>query len=283
MSFILGLAQCTHPADGNVVGMARFWFEAAAASKVDLLVFPEAFMGPYDEERGCYRADPEPLDGPFAHAIDALAAEFGIWIVYTLNELNPSGGRPFNTAVVTDSAGAQRGAYRKVHLFDAQGYRESDRLSAGSELFAPIETPFGKLGLAICYDLRFPEVARAAALAGCQVMLYPAAWVSGPKKALQWETLLEARAIENSMFVAGVTRTDRGYIGNSCIFGPDGALLADGEPAFGSELPKSMQPDEFDERNAATEMLVMAQIDLTRIDEVRTATPSLAHRRPDVY
>lgn len=281
MACTIALAQCTHPADGDVVGMARAWFQAAAEEGADLLVFPEAFMGPYDDERGCYRSDPEPLDGPFTKGIDALAAEFGLWVVYTTNEFNPE-GLPFNTAIVTDAQGTRRGVYRKIHLFDAQGYRESDRLAAGSEMFAPIETPFGTLGLAICYDLRFPELARAAALGGAQIMLYPSAWVSGPGKARQWETLLAARAIENGMFVAGVSRSDPGYIGNSCVFAPDGALLAKGAPAPWAAAPKDAPTDAF-EPDPEAEALIIAEIDLDRIEEVRAATPTLEHLRPDCY
>ena len=284
MGFRLGLAQCTHPANGDVIALARSWMQAATEAHVDLLVFPEAFMGSYDEAARRYRTDPEPLDGPFARAIDALAAEFGLWVVYTLNEQNPAGALPYNTAVITDATGSQRAAYRKVHLFDAQGYRESDRLSAGNELFAPLETPFGTVGLAICYDLRFPEVARAAALRGCQVMLYPSAWVSGQRKIAQWETLLAARAIENGLFVAGVSRADVGYVGSSRIFAPDGELLASGARTPWADTPKSalsatpaQAPDE------ESETLIVANIDLARIDAVRTATPSLAHLRPDTY
>ena len=202
MGFRLALAQCTYPEDNDIVAMARTWFAAASEQNADLLVFPEAFMGPYDEQSKRYINDPEPLQGPFAMEIDSLAAEYGIWTVYTITEANAAGNSPFNTALVTDSDGRKQGVYRKIHLFDAQGYRESDRLAAGDSLFVPLEMPFCTLGLAICYDLRFPEVARKAALNGCQVMLFPSAWVSGHGKTRQWETLLAARAIENGMFTA---------------------------------------------------------------------------------
>ena len=135
-------------------------------------------------------------------------------------------------------------------------------MAEGAELMQPVSTPFGMLGLAICYDLRFPEVARAAALEGAEFMVFPSAWVAGPGKVEQWETLLAARAIENGMFVAGVSSADEGRIGNSRVYAPDGALLAAGGPG---------------------EQLVTCDIDLAEIARVRSATPSLSHRRVDCY
>ena len=146
MSFRIGLAQCTHPANGDVVALARTWMQAAAETHVNLLVFPEAFMGPYDEAAKRYRTDPEPLNGPFARAIDALAAEFGLWVVYTLNEQNPAGATPYNTAVITDATGTQRAAYRKVHLFDAQGYR----LGYGGGFYDVFLPHFGGISIGLC-------------------------------------------------------------------------------------------------------------------------------------
>lgn len=135
-------------------------------------------------------------------------------------------------------------------------------MAAGSALFDPIDTPFGRIGLSICYDLRFPEVARFAATHGCHLLINPAAWVDGLLKAEQWRTLLSARAIENEIFVAGLSRVDKGYIGQSAVFGPDGVMLASG---------------------GVREELVAARIDLSAIDGVRAAMPVLEHRRPELY
>ena len=177
---------------------------------------------------------------------------------------------PYNTAVVVDDAGCKRGMYRKTHLFDTDFVKESDKVAAGAELMAPILTPFCSLGVGICYDLRFPELARAAALAGCQVLVYPAAWVDGPRKVAQWRTLLAARAIENEMFVAGLSRCDRefgsarrDYAGHSCVFGPLGEEIATAE--------------------GASPELVVADIDVDAIAAARAAMPVLAHRRTDLY
>lgn len=267
MSFNIALAQCTWPDDGDVVSSVRRWTRLAVEAGANLIVFPEALMTKFDGSIERFAAQAQPADGPFARAIDAIATDEGIWIAYTINERNPDTAPdamalPFNTAVITDSSGVQRARYRKVHLFDAQGYRESDRMSAGDALLAPVKAPFATLGLGICYDLRFPEVALAAALGGAQIMLYPAAWVSGPGKVEQWETLLRARAIENGMFVAGCCCADKNRIGHSCAFAPDGTPLVTSD---------------------GSEQLVTCAIDLAEIEHTRAATPSLQHRRPNCY
>lgn len=105
-------------------------------------------------------------------------------------------------------------------------------------------------------------MARFAATHGCQLLINPAAWVDGRLKAEQWRTLLSARAIENEIFVAGLSRVDKGYIGQSAVFGPDGVMLASG---------------------SVREELVAARIDLSAIDGVRAAMPVLEHRRPELY
>lgn len=270
----IALAQCRRSDDGDVLAMAAGYVRRAQAEDAELVVFPEAMMTAYDGSPTRFAAASQPLDGPFATGMAALAASFGVWIVFTMNEANPDGGKPFNTAVAVDGQGGLRGVYRKVHLFDAQGYRESDYLAAGNQLFEPIETSVGKVGLGICYDLRFPELARAAALEGANVLLYPAAWVAGPGKVRQWKTLLAARAIENGVFAVGCGSVDANRCGASCVFAPDGTLVAeapgadDGANGGSADVP---------------ETLLVADIDLARVDEVRTATPSLAHRRPELY
>lgn len=261
MEFTIALAQCRRPEDGDVVASVARWAQRARQEQADLLVFPEALMTKYEGSVERFAHQAQPLDGAFPRAIDAIAASEGLWIAYTMNERGAD--LPYNTAIITDANGKQRAVYRKVHLFDAQGERESSRMAAGDELMTPVEAPFATIGLGICYDLRFPEVTLAAALAGAQVMLYPAAWVAGPGKVAQWETLLRARAIENGLFVAGVSCADDGRIGHSCVVAPDGTLLAVG----GDEV----------------EDLVVCSIDCARIDAVRSATPSLQHRRPECY
>mgnify|MGYP002509763974 CR=1 FL=1 len=224
--FTIALAQCRRPEDGDVVRNARAFVRRAAGAGADLIVFPEAFMSRFDGSVERFCAASQPLDGAFPQAIDALANEFNLWVAYTISEHNP-GGLPFNTAIITDASGAQRGAYRKTHLFDKQGERESAYTAAGDALMPPIKAPFATIGLAICYDLRFPEVTAAAAANGADLMLFPSAWVDGPDKVNQWKTLLRERAAENAIHVAGVSSVDPNRAGHSCVFAPDGTLLAE--------------------------------------------------------
>lgn len=263
MSFVLGLAQVAHPADGDVATLVRGYVDRAAGQGCSLVAFPESLMGPWDEATQSYRHAPEPLDGPFCCQMDRIAREYGIWLVYTTEEANPHDAqRPYNTAVVTDAQGVRRASYRKAHLYDALGVRESDRMTAGSRPPAVVETPFCRLGVGICYDLRFPEFARGLALAGAELLLFPAAWVSGPHKVRQWRTLLSARAIENECFVAGIGRVGDGRSGNSLVANPLGITLAHA----GDE-----------------ECLLTCEIDLAEIAAARRAMPILSHRRPELY
>lgn len=260
--FKLALAQMAHPADGAVVPAVSRWAHDAARAGAQLLVFPECLMTPFEKTPADFAASAQPLEGEFVCHLQAIARETGLWIVFTLNEQNPEGGQPFNTAVVVDNDGAVRGRYRKTHLYAAHGIDEHQKMSVGNALLVPIETPFCTLGVGICYDLRFPEVARAAALAGCNVMVYPAAWVAGPHKKEHWSTLLCARAIENELFVAGCCRPDKQCIGTSRVVNPLGETIA----AAGAD-----------------EQLVIADISLAEIASARANMPCLEHRRPSLY
>lgn len=268
MAFTIGLAQSGYPEDGDVIAQARDYAERAVAEGCQLLVFPENFMWPRKLSAEELFELAEPVDGSFVQAICGVMREFGLWAVFTMNEVNPAGGPPFNVAIVVDGEGAVRGTYRKCHLYDALGVRESSRLSAGDSLFVPIETPFCKLGVAICYDLRFPELARAAALAGCELLVYPAAWHVGRSKIEQWETLLRARAIENEIFVAGADRSGRGFCGCSLAADPLGRVLAEGAPGTHED---------------GKDILVTCEIDLERMATTRENMPILEHRRPELY
>ena len=261
MKFKLALAQTKHPVDGDVVALVERWVSDAREKGAHMIVFPESLMSRYEVEKAQFLAESQPVDGPFSQAMAQIAREQGMWLVYTMNELNP-GGLPFNTAVVVNPQGRQCAAYRKVHLFDSSTTHESERMAAGNALCEPVEAPFGLFSIAICYDLRFPEVARYAALKGTTLMVYPSAWVDGYGKKNQWHALLKARAIENEMFVAGVCRCDEGYVGASVVFAPDGSVRAQAD---------------------GDEALLVCQLDTDDVARMRDAIPVLDHRREDVY
>ncbi|PFG44127.1 putative amidohydrolase [Isoptericola jiangsuensis] len=238
-------------------------FAAAARVGSDLLLLPE-YASAYDR-RGVGVEHAEPLDGPFVTGLRGLAAQHGIAVVagVTLPGADPAPGeaaRAVNAVVAVDATGALAGVYRKVHLYDAFGTRESDRLEPGPVDAEPVTMRVGDLtfGVITCYDLRFPESARRVVDAGADVLVVPAAWMDGPGKALHWRTLLAARAIENTMVAIGVGMAGKGLTGRSTLVGPDGVV--------GLELDEAPQ-------------LRTVDLDAEALGAVRATNPSLANRR----
>ncbi len=262
MAYQIALAQCGYPADGSVLAQVSSFCAKAAERGARLLVFPEDLMSSARLTPSELRSIAQPLDGTFVTGIREAARQYGLWVVFTCYEVNGDAA-PHNTAVVVDDAGEVRATYRKCHLYDAHGVRESERNTAGDQLFAPVDTPFGRLGLAICYDLRFPEVARAAAVAGCDLLAFPSAWHDGPEKLAHWRTLLRARAIENELFVVGVCKAGERYAGHSLVADPLGRVLA--------------------EASGKGEELLTCEVDRAAVASARDAMPVLAHRRPELY
>jgi predicted amidohydrolase len=208
-------------------------FDTAARLSADLLVLPE-YASVYDRH-GVGPEHAEPLDGPFVTALRRHARERGVAVIAgtTLPGTGPAGpdGRPraVNAVVGVDAAGEIAGVYRKVHLYDAFGSRESERLEPGPPDAPPLTMRVGELtfGVVTCYDLRFPESARRVVDAGAEVLVVPAAWVAGPLKADHWRTLLQARAIENTVVVLGVGMAGKGVTGRSALVGPDGVVAVE--------------------------------------------------------
>lgn len=230
----------------------------AAARGSDVLLLPELWSSGYDLERAAEYAAPVG-EGIFA-AVAGLAREYHLYIAGS-SLAQMAGGGVGNTAVLVDPQGRTLASYNKVHLFRLMD--EEKYLAAGNEL-ALAETPWGRSGLAICYDLRFPEQFRAYALAGAALVLLPAEW---PHPRLDhWRILLRARAIENQLFVAACNRVGRSgetcFFGHSAIVDPWGEVVVEG----GEEAA-----------------LLTATIDTARVDEVRSRIPIFADRRPDVY
>jgi predicted amidohydrolase len=229
----------------------------AVPSGTGLVVFPEVFQrdfGPADRPPATAA---EPLDGPFVSHLTRFAADHGTTVVAGMFEVSDDPGRPFNTVVVVDAEGL-RASYRKIHLYDSFGYRESERLRAGAVEPVLVDVAGFRLGLMTCYDLRFPELARLLVERGAEVLVVPSAWVAGPRKADHWRTLVLARAIENTSYVAAAGQPGPRYTGHSMVAGPAGEVLVevgDGDHVLTAELSRS------------------------RLDEVRRENPSLANRR----
>lgn len=237
--------------------VVRDGFAVAERTHADLLVLPEyaAAFRPH----GVGPQDAEPLDGPFVRLLRERAAATGVAVVAGTTLPGPA-DRAVNAVVAVDGTGALVGTYRKVHLYDAFGHRESDRLDAGPADAPPLVLDVAGLrfGVLTCYDLRFPESSRRLVDAGAEVLLCPAAWAAGELKAYHWRSLAVARAIENTAAVVAVGMAGKGVTGRSLVVGPDGVV--------GLELGED--PD-----------VRTVDVDGGLLARVRETNPSLANRR----
>jgi len=238
----------------------------AAGRGADLAVFPEATMARFGSD---LRGLAEPLDGTFGSGLSGAAKASGVAVVAGVFEPAPD-GRVYNTAVAYDAAGARVAAYRKIHLFDALGERESAMVAPGAQPVV-VDLCGLRVGIMTCYDLRFPELSRALAVRGAELIVLPAAWAAGLFKEEHWVTLVRARAIENTVWVAAAsqvpdhsappTRAPTG-VGRSMLVDPMGTVRADLGPFPG---------------------LAVAEVDSALTKQVRAVLPSLEHRREDVF
>ena len=190
-----------------------------------LVVFPE-YSSYFTPEMGLdWIAAAETLGGPFATALAGLATAHGVIVVAGL--LESAGDRAHNTVIAVGPDGAQLAVYRKLHLYDAFGATESDWIVPGP-MSAPQTFAWRDftVGLQTCYDIRFPEVTRVLVDAGADLVLVPAEWVRGPLKEHHWRTLLTARAIENTVYLAAADHAPPIGAGNSMILDPMGVELA---------------------------------------------------------
>lgn len=200
---------------------------AVGTERPDLVVCPEASMCDFGEADQSLAEFAEPLDGPFVQSLADLAAEVGTTIVAGFFESaagEPGEARVHNTVVAVGPERELRAVYRKLHLYDAFGFAESDRIAPGNGPPAVFEVAGHQVGLMTCYDLRFCELSRALVDAGADVLAVPAAWVRGPLKEDHWETLLRARAIENTCYVVAAGQSGGRYCGRSMVIDPMGVV-----------------------------------------------------------
>lgn len=246
---------------------ARSYIRQAAEQGAQLAVLPEMFCCLYTN--AAFVANAEPVGGMVWTAMSEAAKEFGLWLVAgSMPELD--GKAICNTSFVFDPQGRQVARHRKMHLFDidvkgGQRFKESDVFTAGDAITV-FDTPFGRFGLCICFDMRFPELARAMTLQGAQAILTPAAFnmTTGP---MHWELMFRQRAVDNQLFTVGVApaRDETGpYVsyGNSIVCSPWGKVIC---------------------RADAAPELLLAELDLAENEAVRSQLPLLSARRTDIY
>jgi predicted amidohydrolase len=192
----------------------------------DLLLFPETCMGVKTAGVSLSDMAEDIESGGFVSAVRSACLAAEVHACVCLWEESGS-DRVFNTSVVIAPDGSTKALYRKLHLFDALSVKESDDMTAGCELPPVFDVCGVKCSLGICYDLRFPEVFRPAALAGAQLFLLPAAWYAGEHKVIHLETLLAARALENTAYFACADICGGSFSGHSAVFSPYGLCLAE--------------------------------------------------------
>ncbi|WP_127504604.1 carbon-nitrogen hydrolase family protein [Actinoplanes solisilvae] len=245
--------------------VARGLLERAASVGAELAVLPEYvdYLGPGDTA-----PKPEGADGEFAQFFASAARELGIWVhAGSFHETGPDSRRTYNTSLVFDPRGELAARYRKIHLYDVEiagrvSYQESRSVAPGVETVTA-EIAGVRTGLSICYDLRFPELYRRLAIdGGARVLVVPAAFMLHTGRD-HWEVLLRARAIENQCYVIAAGQIGdhdpgRTCFGRSMIVDPWGTVLAQAPDTVG---------------------IVTADLDLARLDQIRSELPSLANRR----
>ena len=263
MHTVAAVQMISSPSVADNLATARRLVAQAAAAGAQLVVLPEywAIMGQQETDKLAHAE--QPGSGPIQDGMAQMARQHGIWLIGgTLPLISGEEGKVLNTTLVYDPQGEPAGRYDKIHLFGFQKgserYDESATIEPGRKPVT-VSTPFARVGLSICYDLRFPELYRS--FGPCDLLLVPAAFTETTGRA-HWEILLRARAIENQCYVlaiaqGGLHENGRETHGNSMLVDPWGEILA---------------------RQAKGAGVVIGEIDLARIAEVRASLPALRHR-----
>jgi predicted amidohydrolase len=249
---------------GDNLRLALQYIKDAKESNADLVAFPEFLMAysPTNQSAIALAKIAETIDGEFTSELKRAAKKNSISVVATIYEKSRAKDRVHDTALLIDRHGRLSSVYRKLHLYDALGFKESSKLAPGKELAKPVRTSIGKLGMMICYDVRFPEMSRMLALQGADVLVMPSAWVQGENKVEHWQTMVRARAIENGCYVIAPDQLGNIYVGHSMVVDPFGRILLDMEKREGLEV---------------------VDLDITMVNDVRKKLPLLKNRRKDVY
>ncbi|KAL2814906.1 carbon-nitrogen hydrolase [Aspergillus cavernicola] len=275
----LALVQLASGADkATNLAHARSKVLEAAKAGASLIVLPECFNSPYGTQffpkyaETLLPSPPTKEQSPSYHALSAIAAEAKAYLVGgSIPELETSSNKYFNTSLVFSPTGALIGTHRKTHLFDIDipgkiTFKESEVLSPGNQLTVVDLPDYGKIGLAICYDIRFPEPAMMAARKGAFMLVYPGAFntTTGP---LHWQLLARARAVDNQTYVALCSPArDMGAtyhaFGHSLVTDPSAKVLSEAEES---------------------ENIIYADLDNETIESTRKGIPIYTQRRFDLY
>lgn len=236
----------------------------ARQQNADLLVFPEFLMAysPASQSARELCQIAEAVDEEFLTSLKNAAKASNLSFVATIYEKSNVPERVYDTALMIAKNGDLMASYRKLHLYDALGFKESDKFSPGADISKPVSTACGPVGMMICYDLRFPELGRILALLGAEILVAPSGWVQGDMKLEHWQTMIRARAVENGCYVAAPDQVGNIFIGHSMVVDPFGRTILE------------MGEDEG---------LGIVEIDLTLVSDIRNKLPLLQNRRAEIY
>lgn len=262
----IAVVQMKSDTDKNKnLAQSRDYIKEAHYKKAQIVCFPEFQMGfsPLDQKPIELSGIAETVvTGNFVRSLGQCAKENGIEIISTIYEKARTKNKVFDSALAIRRDGVVMARYRKIHLYNALGFRESDKFLAGNNIEKPFQFATAKIGLMICYDIRFPEMSRILSVQGAEFLVIPSAWVHGIMKEEHWQTFLKARAIENGVYVIAPDQIGNIYSGRSMIVDPFGTVLLDMGNKEGMEV---------------------VELDKSDIMKVRGKLPLLKNRRTDVY
>ncbi len=240
------------------------YIKKAAEKKASLCAFPEFMMFYTTSSQTAKQLsdEAETINGEFVSEICKAAKQNKIQVVGTFYEKSRKKNRVYDTSFFVDKSGKILSVYRKIHLYDALGFKESKKLAPGKKIVKPVKTSMGKMGMMICYDLRFPEMSRTLANAGSEILIAPSAWVKGKMKEEHWITINKTRAIENGCYVIAPDQVGNIYCGRSIVVDPFGKVLLDMKKKQG---------------------ISFVDIDQSKVKQTRKMLPLLKNRRTDIY
>jgi len=253
--------------------------EEAGRKNAEMICFPEFQMAfsPSSQTSKELFSISETIEGDFIKTLCNSAKKNNISILGTMYEREPldlnlsellkdknmyDKFHVYDTVVYINNKGLIKSKYRKIHLYDALNFQESKKLLSGNEIFTPVDSPLGKMGLLVCYDLRFPELSRLMTLEGSLALISPSGWVQGTMKEDHWLTMCKARSIENGVYIIAPNQVGNIFCGRSLVVDPFGIVILDMGNKEGMDI---------------------VNLDMERITIVRNDLPLLNHRRTDLY
>ncbi len=261
MKLIVGLGQFTVANNWEEnLNICKKYIKQAVEQGVELLVLPEGILARDIADPDLVRRAAQRLDGPFVNELLAFTQTLHITVLMTIHVPSDESSEKVWNIHLGIREGRIIAQYKKLHLYDAFTMQESTNVVPGNEVPPLIEVKGFKLGLMTCYDVRFPELSRRLVLDGADALVLPAAWVKGPLKEHHWDTLVTARALENTCYMLAIGESGPRNIGLSKVIDPLGVVIA-----------------------SATEQdgLVVSVINKERIEYARSILPALVNRRFD--